>query len=82
MNTSRVILPGASIFSAMSLWAADPAPADKRHYHLFNPTPRELLREMSTDRPDVTESAFTVDAGHRAGARPQALHQFAITLGA
>src|SRR4029434_324882 len=38
--------------------------ADKSQYHLFNPTPRELMREMSTDRPDTTESPYTVDAGH------------------
>jgi hypothetical protein len=38
--------------------------ADKSRYHLFNPTPRDLMREMSTDRPDTTESAYTVDAGH------------------
>lgn len=38
--------------------------AEKSHYHLFNPTPRELMRAMSTDRPDLTESAHTVDAGH------------------
>ena len=38
--------------------------ADKSQYHLFNPTPRELMREMSTDRPDKTESPHTVDAGH------------------
>lgn len=38
--------------------------ADKSQYHLFNPTPRELMRAMSTDRPDLTESAYTVDAGH------------------
>jgi Putative MetA-pathway of phenol degradation len=38
--------------------------ADKSPYHLFNPTPRKELREMSTDRPDKTESAYTVDAGH------------------
>ena len=37
---------------------------DKSQYHLFNPTPRSLMREMSTDRPDKTESAYTVDAGH------------------
>lgn len=37
---------------------------DKSQYTLFNPTPRELMREMSTDRPDKTESAYTVDAGH------------------
>lgn len=40
-----------------------PAP-DKSGYTLANPTPREHLREMSTDRPDSTESPFTVDAGH------------------
>lgn len=37
--------------------------SDKRKYSLFNPTPGPLLREMSTDRPDITESPFTVDAG-------------------
>jgi hypothetical protein len=37
---------------------------DKSRYDLFDPTPRELMREMSTDRPDKTESAYTVDAGH------------------
>jgi Putative MetA-pathway of phenol degradation len=44
---------------------ADPsASLDKTQYTLFNPTPRELMREMNTDRPDKTESPFTVDAGH------------------
>ena len=37
--------------------------ADKDQYSLFNPTPRELLRPMSADRPDFTESPHTVDAG-------------------
>lgn len=37
---------------------------DKSSYHVFNPTPKELMRSMSTDRPDKTESAYTVDAGH------------------
>ena len=49
--------------SATAALAADPAP-DKSQYHLFNPTPPQWLREMSTDRPDKTESAYTVDAGH------------------
>ncbi|MDP1662766.1 MAG: transporter [Phycisphaerales bacterium] len=40
-----------------------PAP-DKNGYWLFNPTPRDLMRQMSTDRPDTTESPFTLDAGH------------------
>ncbi len=38
--------------------------ADKNHFHLFRPTPRDLMRELSTDRPDKTESPYTVDAGH------------------
>ena len=38
--------------------------ASKRGDHLFHPTPSALLREMSTDRPDLTESPHTVDAGH------------------
>src|SRR5687768_16187025 len=38
--------------------------AEKSPYHLFRPTPREYMREMSTDRPDKTESPYTVDAGH------------------
>src|SRR5690349_8857724 len=33
-------------------------------YHLFNPTPKSEMREFSIDRPDVTESPMTVDAGH------------------
>jgi opacity protein-like surface antigen len=36
---------------------------DKGQYSLFNPTPDRRLREMTTDRPDTTESAFTVNAG-------------------
>ena len=37
---------------------------DKSGFTLFNPTPSALLRELSTDRPDQTESPYTVDAGH------------------
>src|SRR6476620_8248103 len=37
---------------------------DKTQYTLWNPTPRSLLREFDTDRPDKTESPHTVDAGH------------------
>lgn len=40
------------------------AGTDKSRYHLFHPTPREEMRALSTDRPDQTESAYTVDAGH------------------
>jgi hypothetical protein len=33
-------------------------------YSLFHPVPKEQLREMQPDRPGITESPFTVDAGH------------------
>lgn len=34
------------------------------NFSLFNPVPKANMREMETDRPDVTESPYTVDAGH------------------
>ena len=37
---------------------------DKSGYNLFNPVPENLLRDLSPDRPDATESPYTVDAGH------------------
>lgn len=37
---------------------------DKSGYHLFKPVPKDQMREFSTDRPDKTESPYTVDAGH------------------
>lgn len=43
--------------------AATP-PVDKSVYSWANPTPENQLRELATDRPDATESPFTVDAGH------------------
>lgn len=41
-----------------------PTTIDKWQFTLLNPTPKEAMREFSTDRPDVTESPYTVDAGH------------------
>lgn len=40
--------------------------AQEKHlnYSIFHPVPKEHMREMETDRPDVTESPYTVDAGH------------------
>lgn len=36
----------------------------KRGYTLFHPVPRELLRDVAPDRPGISQSAHTVDAGH------------------
>lgn len=46
------------------LGAAQAATPDKGGYNLFHPAPDSLLRELSPDRPDKTESPYTVDAGH------------------
>ena len=46
--------------------AGDPIEAlrtSARPHTLFNPTPRSEWRELAPDRPDVTESPITVDAG-------------------
>ena len=40
------------------------ASKDKSSYTIFNPVPRDLMRELTPDRPDKTESPYTVDAGH------------------
>lgn len=52
-----------ALFSSAAALAGPP-PQDKSAFHLFNPTPASLMRELSTDRPDKTESPYTVDAGH------------------
>lgn len=47
------------------LAASEPATQpDKSSFTLFNPTPRSQMRDFNTDRPDVTESPYTLDAGH------------------
>lgn len=37
---------------------------DKSQYTLFDPTPSDCMREFDPDRPDITDSPFTIDAGH------------------
>ncbi len=59
------IAGSALLCASPALAAADPVEiAAKSQYTLLNPTPVRLMREMSTDRPDVTESPISVDAGH------------------
>src|SRR3712207_1476254 len=64
VRSSMLVATSLLTFIALPAPGQAPAAADKRGFTLFNPTPRELMREMSTDRPDTTESAYTVDAGH------------------
>jgi hypothetical protein len=53
-----------SLITPASFCGAADESQDKSRYNLFHPTPDNLLREMTTDRPDKTESPMTVDAGH------------------
>lgn len=66
LTKNSILLPSLSAIALgiTQTTTAEPGSADKSQYTLFNPTPRELMREMSTDRPDLTESPYTVDAGH------------------
>jgi hypothetical protein len=36
---------------------------DKSQYTILNPTPIDLRRPFNTDRPSITDSPFTIDAG-------------------
>ena len=59
-----VVLGAIALAGGAARGAAADGGGDKSKYTLFDPTPREMMRELSTDRPDVTESPYTVDAGH------------------
>ena len=53
----------AAFALATAFLTAEEAPVDKSAYSLTNRTPAAQLRELTTDRPDLTESPYTVDAG-------------------
>lgn len=49
---------------SISVSAQVPLNSSHRNYDLFHPTPKEQMRDFVTDRPDATESPYTLDAGH------------------
>ncbi len=51
---------GAACALGAGLWPA----ASAEEHSWTNPVPHGELRSLSSDRPDATESPFTVDAGH------------------
>jgi Putative MetA-pathway of phenol degradation len=62
--TGFAIVLACSLAVAPATAAQTFAPApDKSQYSIINPTPREFWRPLSADRPDTTESPYTVDAG-------------------
>ncbi len=62
-------MPGPKIAVVLTMFflssgvLAEPSVQDKSTYSLARPTPRHLWRDLSADRPDFTESPYTVDAG-------------------
>lgn len=54
----------AAVVTASAFAEDGAALVDKSGFTLFHPVPENLLRELSPDRPDKTDSPFTVDAGH------------------
>ncbi|GAA4037495.1 hypothetical protein GCM10022409_23200 [Hymenobacter glaciei] len=51
-------------FLASAQAPAKTSPYDSAHFSWRKPVPRTRLRELQPDRPGITESPFTVDAGH------------------
>lgn len=60
----RYVMVGIAVLGGLSLASPVRAASGKNQYWLFKPTPRAEMREMLLDRPDKTESPYTVDAGH------------------
>lgn len=59
---------GAAVSFSLALLcsarADDRSIQEKESFNLFRPTPRTSMRDLATDRPDKTESPYTLDAGH------------------
>lgn len=51
-------------FACLTLVKTYAQESSSKPYTLFNPVPKNEMREFSIDRPDVTESPMSVDAGH------------------
>jgi hypothetical protein len=67
ITMSRVVtraMVGAAYCIAAVVGAADAQDQDKSQYTLFNPTPKDKMRDFATDRPTKSNVPYTVDAGH------------------
>jgi hypothetical protein len=68
MKSSLLITTALLALAYAPFSAADELPSgnqpDKSSYSLFRPVPQNLMRKMLTDRPNKTETPYTVDAGH------------------
>jgi hypothetical protein len=64
VNDPRLGFWFGSVAFCLALHELRPVCAQQAEHHLFSPVPRDAMRDLSTDRPNTTESPFTVDAGH------------------
>ena len=64
----KVVIAMAFLSLPVLAWADNPdatqPTTDKSNLTLFNPVPIDSLREMQTDRPNITNTPTTIDAGH------------------
>ena len=58
------LVPFFALLSILSPDLAEAASPAKRGHSIAHATPDSLMRDLSADRPDLTESPYTVDAGH------------------
>lgn len=58
-----VALPVFVIPPALAGQPAEAEPEQERPYSFLNPTPREFRRPLTADRPDATESPYSLNAG-------------------
>lgn len=56
--------PLALLFVSVSLVGSSASAAAQERYTIANPTPEDAMRPLTSDRPDMTESAFSIDPGH------------------
>lgn len=59
-----LLLGIASAAAAQQGVKNDTIEVDKRQFSLLHPTPRRYMRPLVPDRPGITESPYSVDAGH------------------
>jgi hypothetical protein len=58
-------IPALCLLLITTINAFGQVDSTRRSYNLFKPMPKSLLREdMETDRPNVTETPYTIEAGH------------------
>lgn len=61
MKHFRILICSFLTLFAYTVFAQE---AKTGKYSLFKPTPKTEMRDMATDRPGITETPITVDAGH------------------